>query len=217
MAAALDPQQLIQLPVMGALLRRAVSDGIRWADRLMAEAADPSDRQQLCDRVITNSALRTAGWSTIAGLGGPLTLLAGLSFDAGQTLYGQVRLAAALFRIHGVELDDRRHLPLLMAAAAGIGVAELAALIGSQLMRNAIHQVLGQLSKAAMEQTLTTLGSRLLARAAASSVSSLIPVAGAIASGDVSAALMVASGRNIRNFLSDYASLQMVTVEVIES
>lgn len=84
-------------------------------------------------------------------------------------------------------------------------------------MRNAIHQVLGQLSKAAMEQTLTTLGSRLLARAAASSVSSLIPVAGAIASGGVSAALMVASGRNIRNFLSDYASLQMVTVEVIES
>lgn len=216
MATALNPQELIQLPVVGALLRRAVGDGMAWGDRLLAEADGLADRQQLCDRAIKNSALRTAGWSTIAGLGGPLTFLAGLSFDAGQTLYSQVRLAAALFRIHGVEIEDQRHLPLLMAAAAGIGVGELAALIGSQLARNAINQVLGRLSQAAMERTLTVLGSRLLARAAATSVSSLIPVAGAIASGGISGALIVASGRNIRNFLSDYASLQMVTVEVIE-
>ncbi|MDM9581861.1 MULTISPECIES: hypothetical protein [unclassified Nostoc] len=77
--------------------------------------------------------LESTAWSVGNGIFSGFIGLAGIPTDITITLYSNVKLASALFALYGIDTrSEFARLPVL-AAAAGVGVSELANQLGTKV------------------------------------------------------------------------------------
>ena len=65
-------------------------------------------------------------WSVGNGIAGGAVGIAGIPIEVASTLYSQVKLASTIFAIYGIDTYNESAQPLVLAAAAGVSVSELA-------------------------------------------------------------------------------------------
>ena len=197
--------RLLDMPVVSAGLQRAQTQGIAWAQRLQLEQPEAS-LDTLVSLAIRRSLWRSGASGALAGIGGVLTMATG-GGDVLYFLYTELELAAAVFALHGVHLNEEQHRPILIGALLGLGANELIRLLGFRATEQAMTRLLTGLSRPLLQQLQQRLGeqltSRLVGRLAPVSLR-WIPVGGVILGAGVNVLFMQAAGEAIRLTAREY-------------
>jgi len=199
--------RLLEMPVVSAGLQRAQTQGIAWAERLKQEQPDAS-LDTLVTLAIRRSLWRSGASGALAGVGGALSMATG-GGDVLYFLYTELELAAAIFSLHGVHLNEAEHRPILIGALLGLGANELIRLLGFRATEQAMTRLLTGLSGPVLQQLQQRLGEQLSARLLERLVPvSLrwIPVGGVLLGAGVNVLFMQAAGEAIRLTAREYGA-----------
>lgn len=197
--------RLLEMPVVSAGLQRAQAQGIAWAERLRLEQPDAS-LDSLVTLAIRRSLWRSGASGALAGLGGVLSMATG-GGDVLYFLYTELELAAAIFALHGVHLNEEQHRPILIGALLGLGANELIRLLGFRATEQAMARLLTGLSRPLLQQLQQRLGEQLMVRLVKRlGPASLrwIPVGGVVLGAGVNVLFMQAAGEAIRLTAREY-------------
>ncbi|WP_298976022.1 hypothetical protein [uncultured Thermosynechococcus sp.] len=129
------------------LLLPAIKEGRQWGSRFLRDPRWGGDRDRMAKHAIYEATL----WSVGSGVATGVIGLAGVPLDVAYFYHAQVKLAAALFTIHGLDTEDQAVLMILIPAALGVTAAELANYFGNQFCR----QVFKTLSRRAAQKNLS--------------------------------------------------------------
>lgn len=211
--------RLLEMPVVGAGLQRAQTQGIAWAQRLKIEQPDAS-LDTLVSLAIRRSLWRSGASGALAGFGGVLTMAIG-GGDVLYFLYTELELAAAIFALHGIHLNEEQHRPILIGAMLGLGANELIRLLGFRATEQAMARLFSGLSGPLIQQLQQRLGEQLTARVVerlAPVSLRWIPVGGLILGAGVNMVFMQAAGEAIRMTAREYreAIHQHQAVETVQ-
>jgi hypothetical protein len=199
--------RLLEMPVVSAGLQRAQTQGIAWAERLKQEQPDAS-LDALVTLAIRRSLWRSGASGALAGVGGVLSMATG-GGDVLYFLYTELELAAAIFALHGVHLNEAEHRPILIGALLGLGANELIRLLGFRATEQAMTRLLTGLSGPVLQQLQQRLGEQLSARLLERLVPvSLrwIPIGGVLLGAGVNVLFMQAAGEAIRLTAREYGA-----------
>jgi hypothetical protein len=211
--------RLLEMPVVSAGLQRAQTQGIAWAQRLKQEQPDAS-LDTLVTLAIRRSLWRSGASGALAGVGGVLSMATG-GGDVLYFLYTELELAAAIFALHGVHLNEAEHRPILIGALLGLGANELIRLLGFRATEQAMTRLVTGLSGPLLQQLQQRLGerlsARLLGRLAPVSLRWL-PVGGVLLGAGVNVLFMQAAGEAIRLTAREYGAAihQHQAVEAVQ-
>jgi hypothetical protein len=211
--------RLLEMPVVSAGLQRAQTQGIAWAQRLKQEQPDAS-LDTLVTLAIRRSLWRSGASGALAGVGGVLSMATG-GGDVLYFLYTELELAAAIFALHGVHLNEAEHRPILIGALLGLGANELIRLLGLRATEQAMTRLVSGLSGPLLQQLQQRLGerlsARLLGRLAPVSLRWL-PVGGVLLGAGVNVLFMQAAGEAIRLTAREYGAAihQHQAVEAVQ-
>lgn len=203
---------MLELPIIRDAIGKAQADGVDWGKSFVNDDRWNGDCDRMCDHAIREAMIWSAGQGAVTSVGGAATIVPGLAADLSLFLYSQIKLAAALFTIHGIDVRDEEVRPLLLAAAAGIAVTDLIDIIGVKVAQNAVRRTLMSIPGKTLAQINRILGVRLISKAGQKTMTNmvkLVPIVGAVAGGGVNAAMMGASGKLIQKFIADYKSAQL--------
>ena len=199
--------RLLEMPVVSAGLQRAQTQGIAWAQRLKQEQPNAS-LDTLVTLAIRRSLWRSGASGALAGVGGVLSMATG-GGDVLYFLYTELELAAAIFALHGVHLNEAEHRPILIGALLGLGANELIRLLGFRATEQAMTRLVTGLSGPLLQQLQQRLGerlsARLLGRLAPVSLRWL-PVGGVLLGAGVNVLFMQAAGEAIRLTAREYGA-----------
>ncbi len=127
---------------------------------------------------------RSSQWSVGGGIGSGFVGIAGIPFDITSTLYSQVKLASTLFTIYGIDTSSQSAQPLVLAAAAGVSLAELANQLGTKAASQAIQKALMSIPGKTFAQINKALGIKLISKAGEKTlvnVAKIVPFIGSAA------------------------------------
>jgi len=128
----------------------------------------------------------TSGFVT--GLGGIITLPLSIPTALGASWLLQARLAGAIARIYGHELDSDRVRTAVLLSLAGDGAKNAIKDAGIQLGRKLTQQAINQIPGRALVEINKTIGFRLVTKAGQRGILNLskgIPVAGGLVGGSM--------------------------------
>lgn len=209
---------LLEVPMVRAMLHRAQKQGIAWAKRLKRKEPHAA-LDTLVNLTIRRSLWRSGASGAIAGCGGVLSMATG-SGDLLYFLYSELELAAAIFALHEIHLDEEQHRPILIGALLGLGANELIRLLGIHASKQPLHRLLHGLARPIvheLQQKLSQrLSTRLLERVTPTSLR-WIPVGGALIGAGINVLCMQAAGEAIRLTAREYrdAINHHLTVETV--
>jgi uncharacterized protein (DUF697 family) len=144
----------------------------------------------------------------ITGLGGIVTLPVGVPSALGASWLIQARMAGAIARIYGHDLDEDRVRTLILLSLAGDvardAMADLGLNLGGRLPQSALKQVPGR----ALVEINKRIGFRLLAKAGARGVAQfprVVPVLGGVVGGAFDAVVCRMVGRTAKSLFRPVA------------
>ena len=144
----------------------------------------------------------------ITGLGGIVTLPVGVPSALGASWLIQARMAGAIARIYGHDLDEDRVRTLILLSLAGDvardAMAGLGLNLGGRLPQSALKQVPGR----ALVEINKRIGFRLLAKAGARGVAQfpkVVPVLGGVVGGAFDAVVCRMVGRTAKSLFRPVA------------
>ncbi len=161
------------------------------------ELVDPWHRKGLTttavvDRVVRTQVTQAAVQGAVTGLGGVVTMLAGLAPATAASMFVQARLSAAIAHAHGHDLDD----PLVrdrvgrLVLGTSTGVQKAGREAGERAARSLVPRVQAKAaSRLASRAAAGKAGGRIATRVAGSSAGKAIPVVGAVVGGAVDLAI----------------------------
>ena len=152
---------IMKMPVIGRAIASAIDDGRKCGQELLNEQRWSGNRDKMANHAIYISTL----WSVGSGIGHGFTGIAGIPSDVSFTLYSQVKLASTLFTIYGMDTKPESAKPLVLAAAAGVSVSELANKLGSKVAAEAIRKALMSVPRKTFNQINKTLGIKSISKA----------------------------------------------------
>ena len=141
----------------------------------------------------------TSGFVT--GLGGLLTLPVALPAGFAASWVIQARMAAAIARIYGHNLDSERTRTLIVATLVGDSIAEIATASGIRIGAGIGKSLADRASRRGVVEFSKRVGSRLLAKAGQKSSANLmkgVPLIGGIAGGTLDAVACRIVGKHAR-------------------
>lgn len=135
---SVDFDSIIKMPAMGQVIANAIEEGRQHGQTFLCDSCWMNDRDRMANHAIHEATL----WSVGSGIGNGLLGIAGIPTDVAITLYSQVKLSSTLFTIYGIETTSRATRPLVLAAAAGVTISELANYLGTRAATQAIEKAL---------------------------------------------------------------------------
>lgn len=138
------------------LILLATEDGRQWGLKFLCDPRWGGDRDRMANHAIYEATL----WSVGSGVATGAMGWVGLPLDIAYFYYAQIKLAAALFTIHGLDTKDETVLMILIPAALGMSAAELANSFSTQLC----VQVLKTFGQRAAKQNLPNVLMSVLQR-----------------------------------------------------
>ena len=143
-------------------------------------------------------------WSIGNGIWNGLLGIARIPTDIAITLYSQVKLSSTLFTIYGIDPTNSSAQLLVLAAAAGISVAELANHLGTLAATQAIEKALLSISNKTFTQINKALGIKIISKTGQKTlinVAKIMPGIGSIVNGTVNGVMMNACGHSVLAFI----------------
>ncbi|MBD2529090.1 hypothetical protein H6G97_05705 [Nostoc flagelliforme FACHB-838] len=138
------------------------------------------------------------------GISNGLLGIAGIPSDVVITLYSQVKLTSALFTIYGIDITSDSTQPLVLAAAAGVSVSELANKLGTKAAQQAIQKALMSVPGKTFTEINKALGIKLISKAGEKTllnVAKIVPFIGSAVGGTVNGVMMNACGHSVIAFI----------------
>ncbi|BBD67066.1 hypothetical protein NIES4072_56390 [Nostoc commune NIES-4072] len=136
--------------------------------------------------------------------------LAGIPTDITITLYSNVKLASALFALYGIDTKSESTRVLVLAAAVGVSVSELANQLGTQVGSQAIQKALMSIPGKTFAEINKALGIRLISKAGEktlANVATIMPFIGSAVGGTVNGVMMNACGHSVIAFIKVWKRL----------
>lgn len=183
--------------VVGQVVRAAI-DGF-GPFKGARELVDPHRRRGLTtaavvERVVRTQVTQAAAQGAVSGLGGLVTMLAGLAPATAASMFVQARLTAAIAHAHGHDLDDphvrERIARVVTGTSMSAGVQKAGREAGERAARALVPRVQARAaSRVASRAAAGKAGGRIATRVAGSSAGKAIPVVGAVVGGAVDLAI----------------------------
>lgn len=195
-------ESLIELPIIKQAIAGAVADGRTWGQAFLNDPNWQEDRDRMSEHAIYESTL----WSLGNGIGSGILGFVGIPSDLAVTLYSQVKLSSALFTIHAVE-STNKSIPLVLAAAAGVSMAELANYLGVNVAKHTVEKALMSVPSKVFIDINRMIGIKLISKTGQKTllnVSKILPIFSSVASGTVNAVMMNACGYSILTFIKNW-------------
>lgn len=146
------------------------------------------------DRVVRGQVTQAAVQGAVSGLGGLVTMLAGLAPATAASMFVQARVSAAIAYAHGHDLDDPRvrdrvaHLVTVTSASAG--VHKVGREVGERAAKSLIPRVQAKAaSRVAVRSAAGRSGGVIATRVAGTSAGKAVPIVGAVVGGVVDLAI----------------------------
>jgi len=199
----MDYSSLMQLPGIGQIICHAINEGKDWGRTFLRDGNWYGDRNRMSSHAIYESTM----WSVGNGLWSGLLGFAGIPSDIAISLYSQVKLASTLFTIHGIDISLPQNHVLVLAAAAGVGLAELANYLGTSVATKAVERALMSVPGKVFAEINKVLGIKIISKAGETTfmnISKLIPGVNSVINGCVNGATMNATGHSILAFIREW-------------
>jgi uncharacterized protein (DUF697 family) len=200
----LDVNAIMELPAIGQVIANAIDSGRGWGEEFLNDPKWHGNKDRMADHAIYEAALWSIGSGALTGLGGGLVMLVGVPADVSFSLYSQVKLASTLFTIYGVDTREKSAQPLVLAAAAGVTVSELATRLGTSAGTKAIKSALLSVPGKVFTEINKALGIKLISKAGEKTlvnVAKLMPFVGGVVGGTVNGVMMNACGHSTIAFI----------------
>ncbi|MBW4563186.1 MAG: EcsC family protein [Mojavia pulchra JT2-VF2] len=196
----MDFDSLMQMPVIGETIAYAIEDGRQWGQSFANNFYWAGNKDNIANLMILESTVWSVGNGILNGVLG----FAGIPTEIAITLYSQVKLASALFTIYGIDIRSPSSRPLVLAAAAGITVAELANELGTKVGSQAIQKALMSIPGKTFVEINKALGIKLISKAGEKTlvnVAKMMPFVGSAVGGTVNGVMMNACGYSVIAFI----------------
>lgn len=196
--------EIIELPTIKEAIGNAIQSGREWGESFKHDPKWHGNKDKMANHAIYESTLWSIGTGAATGLGGGFVAIVGVPTDICFTLYSQVKLAATLFTIYGVDTREKSSRPLILAAAAGVTVSELATQLGTSVGVKAIRSALMSIPGKVFAQINKTLGIKLISKAGEKTlvnVAKMMPFLGGVVGGTVNGVMMNACGHSTIVFI----------------
>lgn len=185
-----------EIPGLVDVFSGAIKDGRNWGSEFLDDPQWGGDHEKMANHAIYESTM----WSIGAGVATGLVGIAGIPVDLVNCLYSQVKLSSALFTIHGYDTSNESIWIIIIAAAAGVSLTELATHFGTAVAIKAIQKAvlnkpLRVLMKINGPLTIKII-SKIAGKNAARAIKA-IPAVGGIVGGGVNAVMMNACGHGV--------------------
>jgi hypothetical protein len=199
----MDFESIINMPVIGQIITHAIEGGRDWGQTFLQDSSWGGDRERMANHAIYESTL----WSVGNGIGNGFLGIAGIPSEVSIFLYSQVKLASALFSIYGIDISQQSTQPLVLAAAAGVGMTELASQLGTQAAKKAIQKALTSMPAKAFLGLNKFFGFKIISKTAQKSlvsVAKIIPFVSSAVSGTVNGVMMNKCGHSVMTFIKEW-------------
>jgi uncharacterized protein (DUF697 family) len=196
----MDFESIMKMPVIGQTITSAIGGGNKWGQTYVNDSRWTDDRDKMANNVIYQSTL----WSVGNGISNGLLGIVGIPGDVAITLYSQVKLTSALFTIYGIDITSHSTQPLVLAAAAGVSVSELANKLGTKAAQQAIQKALMSVPGKTFTEINKTLGIKLISKAGEKTllnVAKIVPFIGSAVGGTINGVMMNACGHSVIAFI----------------
>ncbi len=148
----------------------AIEHGREWGQRFLNDSSWRGNKKKMAKYAIKES----SRWTVWNGFTSGLFGIAEIPSQVGVAIYSQIKLAATLFTIYDIDTTKRSTQALVLAAAAGVSVAELANYLPTNLTTNTpqpgIEKTLMSIPGKTFVEIHKNLGIRLLANTGGISV-----------------------------------------------
>ncbi len=199
----MDFNTIINLPIIGQTIAHAIEGGRVWGKSYLEDSRWQNDREQMVNNVIFQSTVWSMGEGFISGIGG----IAGIPVDVASTFYSQMKLTSTLFTIHDIDTKSEAAQPLILAAATGISLGELANYLGTQAVSQAIEKALLSIPSRSFTQINQLLGIKLISQAGERTlvnVAKMMPLIGSAVNGTVNGVIMASCGNSVLVFIKTW-------------
>ncbi|MEH2377760.1 MAG: hypothetical protein V7K27_02480 [Nostoc sp.] len=206
----MDFESIMNMPFIGQTITSAIEDGRKWGQTFLNDSSWHGDKDSMANHAIYESTV----WSVGNGIASGVVGIAGIPFEIASTLYAQVKLASTLFAIHEINTYNPSAQPLVLAAAAGVGVSELAnqlgTQVGTQVGTQAIQKALRSIPGKTFAEINKALGIKLISKAGEKTlvnVVKIVPFIGPPIIGTINGAMMNACGHSVIAFIHAWKRL----------
>lgn len=139
----LDFDSIIKMPAIAQVISHAIEEGRLWGETFINDSSWWDNKDRMANYAVYESTL----WSVGNGIWSGLLGIARIPTDIAITLYSQVKLSSTLFAIYGIDTTSPSTQLLVLTAAAGVTVAELANHLGTLAAKQAIQKALMSISR----------------------------------------------------------------------
>ncbi|MBN3897523.1 MAG: hypothetical protein HWQ41_20295 [Nostoc sp. NOS(2021)] len=206
----MDFESIMNMPFIWQNIVSAIEEGREWGQTFLNDSSWGGDKEQMLNHAIYELTL----WSMGNGIASGVVGVAGIPFEIVSTLYAQVKLASTLFTIHEIDTYSESARLLILAAAAGVGVSELAnqlgTQVGTQVGSQAIQKALMSIPGKTFAEINKALGIKLISKAGEKTlvnVAKIVPFIGPPINGTINAVIMNACGHSVIAFIKVWKRL----------
>ncbi|MDR7905554.1 EcsC family protein [Thermosynechococcus sp. JY1334] len=206
-ASASTPDWLLNL------MLPAIQDGREWGYEFLRDPRWGGDRDRMANHAIYEATL----WSVGSGVATGVMGLAGMPLDIAYFYYTQIKLAAALFTIYGLDPENENVLMMLIPTALGVTAAELANHFGTQFCRQifktfgrrAAQKNLSQVLMAVFRQLPRPLLQQIFSKVSSKSLTlpaRAVPLVSGVIGGATNAVMMNICGHGVCTVIKTFRS-----------
>lgn len=141
----MDFESLVKHPITGQTITTAIEDGREWGQRFLNDPSWHQNKRRMAGYVMKESKRSSHSLQKLMmGVDDVQDSFTnqGVDQELHSHLYQQVKLAATLFTIYEIDTKSPLMHPLIIAAAAGMEITELADYLGTQTQKAAIKKAL---------------------------------------------------------------------------
>ncbi|MBF2067434.1 MAG: hypothetical protein IGS39_23895 [Calothrix sp. C42_A2020_038] len=155
----------IRLHVIGQTVAFAIEHGREWGQLFLNDLSWRGNKAKMAKHAISES--------VVFGLRKNINNLnfdwhdsnsSGMKSEIAALLYSHVKLASTLFTIYGIDTTRVATHPLVLAAASGVSVTELATQLETSSAPQCIQKALQSISRNKFAEINTVLGAKLIAQ-----------------------------------------------------
>lgn len=154
----------IRLHVIGQTVALAIEHGREWGQLFVSDMSWKGNKTKMAKHAISESAFYTLRNNINNENYGDFFNTPGIPSEITALLYSHIKLTSTLFTIYGIDTIRATAHPLVLAAASGVSVTELANQLETSSKPGAIQKALQSVSRNQFAEINKLLGARLIAK-----------------------------------------------------
>jgi hypothetical protein len=154
----------IRLHVIGQMVALAIEHGREWGQLFLNDLSWKGNKAKMAKHAISESAIYTLQNRVDDEYNSDFFYTAGVSSEIAALFYSHIKLTSTLFTIYGIDTIRATAHPIVLAAASGVSVTELANQLQTSSAPSAIQKALQSVSRNQFVEINKLLGAKLIAK-----------------------------------------------------